>query len=162
MKEIKKIGNITFTNTCAFVERKYNEDAADKFYAEMMEARNRDAVQAFECAMTYLQMRIDHCRTDLEINFANAEVVSAQGVHWKGGHFSVPVYECMCDAVSNAKDWDDLNRLQLQQVVRALYLHRNCSTPKYFSGTIRDLAFNIATEYLLCKTDTRESFLIEE
>lgn len=163
MKEtIKKIGNIVFTDTCAFVERKYNEKAADQFYAEIMEARKKDAAQAFECAMTYLQMRIDHCRTELELNFANAEAVTSQGVHWKGGHFSVPVYEYMLDAVSNAKDWDDLNRLQLQQVVRALYLQRSCSAPKYFSGVIRDLAFNIATEYLLCKTDTQESFLIEE
>lgn len=159
MNEIKKIGNITFTDTCAFVEREYNEVAADKFYEEMLEARNRDAATAFECAMTYLQMRIDHCRTELELNFANAEVVSAQSVHWKGGHFSVPVYEHMCDAVSNAKCWDDLNRLQLQQVVRALYLQRNYNAPKYFSGVIRDLAFNIATECLLCKTDDPEDYV---
>lgn len=161
MKETMKIGNIVFTDTCAFVERKYNEDAADKFYAEMIEARNKDAAQAFECAMTYLQMRIDHCRTELELNFANAEVVSAQIVHWKGGHFSVPVYEHMLDAVSNAKSWDDLNRLQLQQVVRALYLQRNCNAPKYFSGTIRDLAFNIVTELLLCKIDGLEEYVKE-
>lgn len=154
MKEtIKKIGNIVFTDTCAFVERKYNEEAEEQFYAETREARKKDAAQAFECAMTYLQMRIDHCRTELELNFANAEVVSAQSVHWKGGHFSVPVYEHMYNAVANAKNWDDLNRLQLQQVVRALYLHRNESTPKYFSGIIKNLAFNIATEYLLCKID---------
>ena len=162
MKEIMKIGNITFTDTCAFVEREYNEEAAEQFYAEIMEARKKDATQAFECAMTYLQMRIDHCRTELELNFANAEVVSCQGVLWKGGYFNVPVYECMLDAVSNAKDWDDLNRIQLQQVVRALYLQRSCSTPKYFSGAIRDLAFNIATELLLCKMDSQEGFLIEE
>lgn len=161
MKEIMKIGNITFTDTCAFVERKYNEEAADKFYAEMLEARNRDAATAFECAMVYLQMRIDHCRTELELNFANAEVVSAQSVHWKGGHFSVPVYEHMLDAVSNAKCWDDLNRLQLQQVTRALYLQRSCNAPKYFSGVIRDLAFNIATELLLCKMDRREDYIEE-
>jgi hypothetical protein len=162
MNEIKKIGNIVFTDTCAFVERKYNEHDADKFYAEMMASRDKDAAQAFECAMTYLQMRIDHCKTELELNFANAEVVSAQSVHWKGGHFSVPVYEHMLDAVSNAKCWDDLNRLQLQQVVRALYLQRSCSAPKYFSGVIKDLAFNIATELLLCKMDSQEGFLIEE
>ncbi len=161
MKETMKIGNIVFTDTCAFVERKYNEDAADKFYAEMIEARNRDAAQAFECAMTYLQMRIDHCRTELELNFANAEVVSAQSVHWKGGHFSVSVYEHMCNAVSNAKSWDDLNRLQLQQVVRALYLQRNCNAHKYFSGVIKDLAFNIATELLLCKIDGPEDYIEE-
>lgn len=161
MKETMKIGNIVFTDTCAFVERKYNEDAADKFYAEMIEARNRDAAKAFECAMTYLQMRIDHCKTELELNFANAEVVSAQSVHWKGGHFSVPVYEHMLNAVSNAKSWDDLNRLQLQQVVRALYLQRNCNAPKYFSGVIRDLAFNIATELLLCKIDSQEDYIEE-
>lgn len=162
MNEIKKIGNIVFTDTCAFVEREYNEEAADKFYAEMMASRDKDAAQAFECAMTYLQMRIDHCKIELELNFANAEVVSAQSVHWKGGHFSVPVYEHMLDAVSNAKGWDDLNRLQLQQVVRALYLQRSCSAPKYFSGVIKDLAFNIATELLLCKMDSQEGFLIEE
>lgn len=161
MNEIKKIGNIVFTDTCAFVERRYNEESADKFYAEMLEARNRDAAQAFECAMTYLQMRIDHCKTELELNFANAEVVSAQSVHWKGGHFSIPVYEHMLDAVSNAKGWDDLNRLQLQQVVRALYLQRSCSAPKYFSGVIKDLAFNIATELLLCKMDSREDYIEE-
>ena len=162
MKEIKKIGNITFTDTCAFVERKYNEEAVNKFYEETKASRDKDAAQAFECAMVYLQMRIDHCRTELELNFANAEVVSAQSVHWKGGHFSVPVYEHMLDAVSNAKCWDDLNRFQLQQVVRALYLQRNCNAPKYFSGVIRDLAFNIATELLLCKMDSQEGFLIEE
>ena len=159
MKEIKKIGNITFTDTCAFVERKYDEAAADKFFAEMMASRDKDAAQAFECAMTYLQMRIDHCKTELELNFANAEAVTSQGVFWKGGHFSVPVYEHMCNAVANAKNWDDLNRLQLQQVVRALYLQRNCNAPKYFSGVIKDLAFNIATEYLLCKTDSPEDYV---
>lgn len=153
MNEIMKIGNIVFTDTCAFVERKYDDEAFDKFYAETIEARDKDAAQTFECAMVYLQMRIDHCRTELELNFANAEVVTSQSVCWKGGHFSVPVYEHMCDAVSNAKCWDDLNRLQLQQVVRALYLQRNCNAPKYFSGVIRDLAFNIATELLLCKID---------
>lgn len=153
MKEIKKIGNITFTDTCAFVERKYDEAAADKFFAEMMASRDKDAAQAFECAITYLQMRIDHCKTELELNFANAEAVTSQGVFWKGGHFSVPVYEHMCNAVANAKNWDDLNCLQLQQVVRALYLHRNESAPKYFSGVIKNLAFNIATEFLLCKMD---------
>lgn len=161
MNEIKKIGNITFTDTCAFVERKYNEEDADKFYAETMEARNKDAAQAFECAMVYLQMRIDHCRTELELNFANAEVVTSHSVYWKGGHFGVPVYEHMCDAVSNAKCWDDLDRLQLQQVVRALYLQRNCNAPKYFSGVIKDLAFNIATELLLCKLDNREDYIEE-
>lgn len=159
MNEIKKIGNITFTNTCAFVERKYNEEASNKFYAETRVSRDKDAAQAFECAMTYLQMRIDHCRTELQLNFANAEFVTVNGVFWTGGHFSVPVYEYMCDAVSNAKCWNDLNRFQLQQVVRALYLQRNCSAPKYFSSVIRDLAFNIATECLLCKTDNPEEYI---
>ena len=161
MNEIKKIGNITFTDTCAFVERKYDEAAADKFFAEMMASRDKDVAQAFECAMVYLQMRIDHCKTELELNFANAEAVTSQGVFWKGGHFNVPVYECMCDAVANAKCWDDLNRLQFQQVVRALYLQRNCNAPKYFSGVIKDLAFNIATEYLLCKMDGPNDQFIE-
>ena len=133
----------------------------NKFYEETREARNKDAAQAFECAMVYLQMRIDHCKTELELNFANAEVVTSQGVFWKGGHFNVPVYECMCDAVANAKCWDDLNRLQFQQVVRALYLQRNCNAPKYFSGVIKDLAFNIASEYLLCEMDSREDYIKE-
>lgn len=159
MKEIKKIGNVTFTDTCAFVEREYNEAAADKFFAERMASRDKDVAQAFECAIAYLQSRIDHCKTELELNFANAEVVTSQGVFWKGGHFNVSVYECMCDAVANAKCWDDLNRLQFQQVVRALHLQRSFEEPKkYFSGVIKDLAFNIATEYLLCKTDDPEEY----
>jgi hypothetical protein len=161
MKQTMKIGNITFTDTCAFVERKYNEEAADKFYEETTEARNKDTAQAFECAMVYLQMRIDHCRTELELNFANAKAVTVNGVYWTGGHFSVPTYEYMLDAVSNAKSWNDLNRLQLQQVVRALYLQRSCNAPKYFSGIIKDLAFNIATELLLCKMDSREDCIEE-
>jgi hypothetical protein len=161
MNEIKKIGNITFTDTCAFVEREYDEKAADKFYEETMEARNKDTAQAFECAMVYLQMRIDHCRTELELNFANAKAVTVNGVYWTGGHFAVPTYEYMLDAVSNAKCWDDLNRLQLQQVVRALYLQRNANAPKYFSSVIKDLAFNIATELLLCKMDNQEDYIEE-
>ena len=134
MKENTTIGNIVFGEDGVFIQRKYDSyDASNAYFEQGLEERKKRKAEALECAMAYLQCRIDHCRTELENNFAKAVIVTPQEVVWDNGHFSLPVYRIMCDCIArNPKDWDELNIPELQQIVRALYFQR-CSTPKFYA-----------------------------
>ena len=142
MKQINQYGNIVFTESGISMSIAYGGEMNIHCTEEQQK-------EAFDCAIDHLRARMQHCLNQLNTNAANATFVSENMVCWKNGHFSRPVYDSMADASLNAKSWDDLNRMQIQQIVRALHFN---GTKKYW-GNAKDHAFNIATEILLCMLD---------
>lgn len=141
-----KIGNFIFDEKGVSIVRAYSnpDERPDT------RASNEDAEKALKCALDYLEGRMNHCLRDLEANFASATYVGSDMVIWPGGRFNIILYMAMMKTIENPpKTWDELGKLELQQIVRAINAGYRISST--FWGSIKELAFNIATECLLVK-----------
>lgn len=150
MENVKTmVGNIAFTESGISVVRPYMDtQELDNNYAELYKDREERAQKAFKVAKKALEARLEHCKSELEKNLPKATIVSSEYIAWKGGHFSLPVYQAMEKCLKrNPQKWEDLNLLELQQVVRALHCQR-CQISACYDDV--DNAFMIATELMLC------------
>jgi hypothetical protein len=70
--------------------------------------------------------RMIHCSSELSKHLKDAKMIHfGQTIVWDGGHFSLPVYQYMCDFVQNYTCTDEsyrkyINPMVLQQALRAL------------------------------------------
>lgn len=150
MQNVKTmVGNIAFTETGISVVRPYMDtQELDNAYAELSKDREERAEKAFKVAKKAIEARLEHCKSELEKNLAKATIISSDYIGWKGGHFSLPVYQALEKCLErNPQKWEDFNLLELQQVVRALHCQR-CQISAYYEDV--DNAFMIATELMLC------------
>ena len=94
-----------------------------------------DAEKVFK---TVIEHRLQHCLGQLKEHTKDAVYLDGHGaIVWKGGHFSMPVYEALLDAQEEGiKEWQPLI---WQQIIRQMALEDY--EPMYY---------NIATEFLLC------------
>lgn len=147
------VGNIVFGETGVSIIRPYmTSDAVATAVMENNPNSNEDVEKALVCALQFVKARLAHCQAELEANLSKAYAISEYTVYWKGGHFTLPTFQLMEKLVErNPKSWDDLSVPELQQVVRALYFQRQAKTETWWSSDICHLAFNIATEFLVCK-----------
>jgi hypothetical protein len=147
------VGNIVFGETGVSIIRPYmTSDAVTTAVMENNPNSNEDVEKALVCALQFVKARLAHCQAELEANLSKAYAVSEYAVYWKGGHFTLPTFQLMEQLLErNPKSWDDLSVPELQQVVRALYHQRQAKTETWWSSEICHLAFNIATEFLICK-----------
>ena len=158
MENVKTmVGNIAFTETGISVVRPYMDtQELDNAYAELSKDREERAQKAFKVAKKAIEARLEHCKSELEKNLPKATAISHDYIGWKGGHFSLTVYQAMEKCLErNPQKWEDLNLLELQQVVRALHCQR-CQISACYDDV--DNAFTIATE--LIKLQYSHNFLI--
>lgn len=139
-----KIGNLFFDEFGVSITRSYsNPDEAPS-----IQPSEGDKEKALKCALDYLAGRMKRCLRDLEANFASATYVGPDMVIWPGGRFNVTLYTSMMKVVDNPpKSWDELDKIELQQIIRAIKAgYVNSDT---YWGCSKDLAFNIATELII-------------
>lgn len=99
-------------------ENKSSFEETEKFFRKVIEAR------------------IDHCVNNLKAHASEAKVASI-AVVWEGGHFSVPVYESLLEALEqDIRDWSSL---VWQQIIRQMVE----------DGCKDNTMFRIATEFIL-------------
>ena len=118
METSKTIAGIQFTNEGISIIRPYNEDAkiADFRFDEKL--FTDEFVQQ---AKRLAKIRMANCYKKLHTNIANASHISNQMIAWKGGHFSVPVWEAL-EGILQIKDVRQLTVLQCQQLIRAMLI----------------------------------------
>ena len=83
-----------------------------------------------------IEERIDHCVNNLKAHANEAKVASIVVV-WKDGHFSVPVYDSLIEALD--QDWRSWSPLVWQQIIRQM-IEDDCKD---------NTMFRIATEFIL-------------
>jgi hypothetical protein len=136
------VGNITFTEEGVVIKKAYSNDMS-----EVGVVSEDKRLAALKCALDYLQGRLTHCKKQLEENIVRA-VVTPVAVYWKGGHFSIPVYQHIDIVLSNPPtSWDAVTPETAQQMVRALHFNK---AENWYDCETKDLAFNIASEIMLC------------
>lgn len=117
--ETKKIAGIQFTNTGVLIEKLYQNDeelcAKQRFSEEMFTG------DFLKIAKLLAKVRMSKCFKKLHENLSQASHITEQMIVWKGGHFSVPVWEQL-EAILSLTDVRQLNRLQAQQLIRAIML----------------------------------------
>ena len=83
-----------------------------------------------------IEERIDHCVNNIRAH-ANEAKVAFSTVVWEGGHFSVPVYDSLIEALD--QDWRSWSPLVWQQIIRQM-IEDKCED---------HTMFQIATEFIL-------------
>ena len=83
-----------------------------------------------------IEARIDHCVNNLKAH-ANEAKVAFSTVVWEGGHFSVPVYKALVEALN--QDMRSWSPLVWQQIIRQM-IEDKCEN---------NTMFQIATEFIL-------------
>lgn len=152
-KENIMVGNIAFTENGVSVVMPYTApEARETVYAELSKDKEKRAKDALVAGMKAIEARLKHCKEELEKNLPKAVIVTEEQVVWKDGHFSLPVYKAMEDLLArNPQNWDELNKLELQQMVRAIHCQRyQIEGCHHFD---LDRAFMVATELLLCNKE---------
>ena len=114
----KTVAGITFTETGILIEKSYQHDTTvcrelneSKFTGEYLEIAKRLA-----------KTRMAHCKQQLHANLIHATYITEHTIAWKGGHFSVPVYEAL-EGILKLTDVRQLTELQAQQLIRAMLLN---------------------------------------
>lgn len=148
------VGNIVFEDTGVSIIRPYmDSDAFAKAVVDNNSDQNELIDRALKCALEFVKARLAHCQAELEANLSKAYAVNEFGIYWKGGHFTLPVFQTMKDLIErNPTSWDDLSMAELQQIVRALHFQRQAKTETWWNNDTLTLAFNVATEFMLCKS----------
>lgn len=154
----KKIAGIQFTNTGVMIERPYC-DNQDELRGQHRIAEEKFTGELLDIAKRVIKYRMAHCFKQLHTNLANAKIITSQSIIWAGGHFEVPVWEQM-EAILKLDDVRKLNRMQCQQLVRAMLFqssywlcdHDENWNPIKGSDTIKitDEFKNFVTEHFLC------------
>ena len=93
-------------------------------------------VEAEKFFRKVIEERIDHCVNNLKAHANEAKVASIVVV-WKDGHFSVPVYDSLVEALD--QDWRSWSPLVWQQIIRQM-IEDDCKD---------NTMFRIATEFIL-------------
>ena len=83
-----------------------------------------------------IEARINHCVNNLKAH-ANEAKVAFSIVVWPTGHFSVPVYDSLVEALD--QDWRSWSPLVWQQIIRQM-IEDDCKD---------NTMFRIATEFIL-------------
>lgn len=123
METTKTIAGIQFTNDGITIVRPYNQDdkVADFRFEEKL--YTGDFLQT---AKRLAKVRMANCYKKLHANMASATHVTPEIIAWKGGHFSVPVWEAL-EGILNIEDVRQLSVLQAQQLIRAIMLDKGDS-----------------------------------
>ena len=116
MKTTKTIAGIQFTNEGISIIRPYKEDAKAADFRLDEKFFTGEFVQQ---AKRLAKVRMANCYKKLHTNIATATHVTPDIIAWKGGHFSVPVWETL-EGVLQIEDVRQLNVLQCQQLIRAM------------------------------------------
>lgn len=134
------VGNITFTEEGVVIKKAYSD------MSEVDVISEEKRLSALKCALDYLKGRLAHCKKQLEENIVRA-IVTPHVVYWKGGHFSIPVYQHIEIVLSNPPaSWNEVTPETAQQIVRALHFNK---AENWYDCETKDLAFNIASEIML-------------
>ena len=154
----KKIAGIQFTNTGVMIEKPYCEDQSE-LRGQHRIAEEKFTEELLEIAKRVIKYRMAHCFKQLHANLANAKIITPQSIIWVGGHFEVPVWEQM-EAILQLDDVRKLNRMQCQQLVRAMLFQSSywlCDhdanwNPIKGSDNVKttDEFKNFVTEHFLC------------
>lgn len=89
-----------------------------------------------------IQKRIEHCEKQLEENLHEANsICEGQIIVWNGGHFSVPVWNYLKQALE--QDLRDWNALIWEQVIRQMGREEEHFEP---------ILWDIASEMCLCQS----------
>lgn len=122
----KTIAGIQFTESGIVLERKYAED--DSVFAPVDEKLYTG--DYLRQAKRLAKIRMANCYKKLHTNMAAATHITRDEIAWKGGHFSVPVWEAL-EGILKLEDVRNLTALQAQQLIRAIMLDQSGSTWLY-------------------------------
>lgn len=117
----KKIAGIVFTESGVMIEKPYC-DSSDELKGQCRISEDMFTGEFLEIAKRVIKARMAHCFKELHCNLANAKIITPQSIVWKGGYFSVPVWEAM-EGILQLDDVRKLDRLQCQQIVRSMLLN---------------------------------------
>lgn len=123
METSKTIAGIQFTNEGISIIRPYKEDAQTADFRLDEKLFTGEFVQQ---AKRLAKIRMANCYRKLHTNIATASHITNQMIAWKGGHFSVPVWEAL-EGVLHINDVRQLNVLQCQQLIRAIMIDKGGS-----------------------------------
>ena len=139
----RKYGNVEFGETSVVIAMPYKVNPNPQPRLD-----EKAKARALDCAKNFLRGRMNHCMDELNANLSKATFLGKENceVGWAEGHFSGRVYDAM-EAALAVNSWNQFNKLQLQQIVRALHFNNPAESEYY--GTAKTNAFNIATELLL-------------
>lgn len=151
------VGNVKFTDEGVQVCIPYSQSSEAPTDRPSYDTMVRPRMVA------YCNRRMRRCASKLGQNLASANVVTPEGVAWKGGHFSLPVYKALKEFVDHRGDKKYLSPLILQQVIREMandrYIyesHLDADVYKFWKESKQideELFFNIVTEMLLVASD---------
>jgi hypothetical protein len=117
--ETKKIAGIQFTNTGVLIEKSYQKD--DELCVKQQLSEELFTGDFLKIAKLLAKLRMSKCFKKLHQNLSQASHITEHIIAWKGGHFSVSVWEQL-EAILSITDVRQLNRLQAQQLIRAIML----------------------------------------
>ena len=126
MMATKTIAGIQFTESGIVLERKYAKD--DGAFAPVDEKLYTG--DYLRQAKRLAKIRMANCYKKLHTNMAAATHITRYEIAWKGGHFSVPVWEAL-EGILKLEDVRNLTALQAQQLIRAIMLDQSGSTWLY-------------------------------
>ena len=141
-----QVGNVIFTKEGVCFCKEYSQEGF-QYSEDAKEMREK----ALKCALSYVKGRLTHCEEELQKNIATATYVSENVVAWKDGRFAVPVHKHLIDLIKRLEEgasWEDLDKGDYQQILRALYFNSACKD-EWFNLGVKALAFNIASEMLI-------------
>ena len=120
METTKTIAGIQFTNEGISIIRPYKEDAQA---ADFRLDEKLFTGEFVEQAKRLAKARMANCYRKLHTNIATASHITNQVIAWKGGHFSVPVWEAL-EGILQIEDVRQLDVLQCQQLIRAMLIDK--------------------------------------
>lgn len=123
----KTIAGIQFTNEGISIIRPYKTDAT---LAAFRLDEKLFTGEFVEQAKRLAKVRMANCYKKLHTNIANASHITSEVIAWKGGHFSVPVWEAL-EGILQIEDVRQLDALQCQQLIRAMLIDREGSSWLY-------------------------------
>jgi hypothetical protein len=126
MRTPKTIAGIQFTESGIVLERRYAGD--DSVFAPVDEKLYTG--DYLRQAKRLAKIRMANCYKKLHTNMAAATHIKRDVIAWKGGHFSVPVWEAL-EGILKLEDVRNLTALQAQQLIRAIMLDQSGSTWLY-------------------------------
>ena len=121
METTKTIAGIQFTNEGISVTRPYKEDAQA---ADFRLDEKLFTGEFVEQAKRLAKVRMANCYKKLHTNMASATHITTEMIAWKGGHFTVRVWEAL-EEILHIDDVRQLNVLQCQQLIRAMLIDKD-------------------------------------
>ena len=113
---MKTIAGITFNNEGVVITKPYNTN--DEALANARYEEELYTSTWLELAKRLAKYRLASCYKNLHSNIAQATYVTPELIAWKGGHFTIGVWETL-ENILTLTDVRDLTTLQTQQLIRA-------------------------------------------